>query len=260
MFMRFLDEDHPARPRDGRADRYRDVIADTYARCDRMLGRLFEAVPPDRPENLVVVLSDHGFKTFRRGMNVNAWLLREGYLVLKDGRTASGEWWEGVDWDRTRAYGLGLAGIWLNVRGRERQGCVEPADQQALASEIAGKLSGLCDDAGPVAVNRAWTAAELPAGPYTERSPDIVVGYAEGYRASWAGVRGIADGVVFDDNDKAWSGDHCIDPSAVPGVLLANRPLASGRDRASIADLAPTLLETFGVARPGWMDGSSLAP
>jgi predicted AlkP superfamily phosphohydrolase/phosphomutase len=225
-----------------------------------MLAKALERVDASDPEQLFVVLSDHGFKTFRRGVNVNSWLRREGYLHLKEGADESGEWFADVDWSRTKAFALGLAGLFLNVRGREAQGCVDPADAEALAAEIADGLTGLVDGDLGVAVTRAWAKSELFRGPYADRSPDVVVGYAPGWRASWLGVRGIVDDVVFDDNTKAWSGDHCIDPAQVPGVLFANRPLGEGREELSITDLAPTLLDLFGIEAPKWMDGTSLAP
>ena len=240
MFMRYLDDDHPALR--GRPDlRYRDVIRDTYVRMDGMLARALETVDLDDPEQLFVVLSDHGFKTFRRGVNVNSWLLREGYLTLRDDADASEEWFAQVDWTRTRAFGIGLAGLFLNVRGREAQGCVAPEEAPALATEIADRLTGLVDDGvGEIAVTRAWAKAELFSGPYADRSPDVVVGYAPGWRASWRGVKGVVDDVLFDDNTKAWSGDHCMDPAQVPGVLFASRSLGGERAELSITDLAPT--------------------
>jgi len=257
MFMRYLVEGHPAATPD--AETFGSVIEDTYARMDDMLARVLETERLDDPDTLLVVLSDHGFKPFRRGMNINSWLRQEGYLTLNEGRTESGEWFEAVDWERTRAFGLGLAGVFLNVQGREAKGCVPKGEAAALAAEIAAKLTGLRDEeADGVGVLRAWAKAELSAGPYTERSPDVVVGYAPGWRASWDGVRGLVNDVVFDDNTKAWSGDHCIDPREVPGVLLANRVLGEGREELSITDIAPTLLEAFGVPAPKWMDGSSL--
>lgn len=271
MFMRYLDDGHPALRREdpARVARYKGVIAETYARMDEMLGRVMEKVDPDDPDTLLVVMSDHGFKTFRRGMNLNSWLLQEGYLVLEEEAQAagtSGEWFRGVDWDRTRAFGLGLGGIFLNIKGREGRGVVHPgAEAHALADEIAEKLTGMTDpevvgEGGPaVAVHKAWTAHRIFDGPYAEDAPDIIVGYAPGWRASWDGVRGIANDVVFDDNTKAWSGDHCIDPEQVPGVIISNQPLVrADGETPSITDLAPTLLTRFGVKPLRHMDGVPL--
>jgi len=260
MFMRYLDEAHPALAKTNADKKYASVIEDTYAQMDEMLGRIYDKVGGlDDPDTLVAVLSDHGFEQFQRGVNVNSWLRREGYLVLKEGETESGEWFRGVDWGRTRAFALGLGGIFLNIEGREAQGQVAPADANALADEIAGKLTGLMDpDKGEVAIKKCYTAHALYKGPYADEAPDLVVGYAAGWRASWDGVKGVVNDVVFDDNEKAWSGDHCIDPELVPGVLITNQKLPGQSKKPIIADMAPTMLNLFGVPAPGYMDGKSM--
>ena len=261
MFMRFHDEGHPAAAGDPLAAKYRSVIEDTYVRADKMVGKAMAEVDIADPKNLFVVMSDHGFKTFRRGINLNSWLYKNGYLALEKGRTSSGEWFAGVDWRRTRAFGLGLGGIFLNIRGREGLGIVNPGpDAYVLAEEIAGRLTGLLDPAdAAIAIQEVYPAHNLYRGPYAEDAPDLVVGYSAGWRASWDGVRGIVNDVIFDDNLKAWSGDHCIDPKLVPGVLIANQALGRADGTPpGIADIAPTVLDLFGIKAPRYMDGRSL--
>ncbi len=261
MFTRFMDDGHPAMRDDDRKSEYKDVIPDTYAKMDEMVGKVLEKVDIDDPANMVMVLSDHGFQTFRRGVNLNSWLLANGYLKLLDpDAKRSGDWLTGVDWKNTTAYGVGLGGIFLNIEGRERDGLVKESDANALADEICAKLDGLMDEeVDAVAVRKCYPAYKLYDGPYAEDAPDIIVGYAAGWRASWDGVRGIAHDVIFDDNTKAWSGDHCIDPDLVPGVLICNRKMgkADGSE-ANIADMAPTMLDLFGIPAPRYMDGKSL--
>ncbi len=258
MFMRYLDDGHPARRFSPDHARWASVIEDTYAKLDAMIGKVLEKVNPEDPRNLVMVISDHGFKTFRRGVNLNSWLMENGYLVLEEGRSISGEWLRGVDWSKTRAYAIGLGGIFLNVRGREAKGIVRPQDAKRLADRLAAELTGLVDPGvGGVAIKRCYASHTIFDGPYAEDAPDLIVGYAEGWRHSWDGARGIAGGVVFDDNEKSWSGDHCIDPSLVPGVMFANRAFEP-RSKPAISDLAPTLLDLFGVPAPRYMDGVSL--
>ena len=267
MFYRYLDERHPARraPGCGTAallngrrpslgcDSGATAIEDIYRRADDLVGRVLERIDKD---TVLLVLSDHGFRSFRRGVNLNSWLRREGYLALADG-TASGEWFSGVDWERTRAYAIGLGGIYLNRKGREHRGVVAGEETSALRREIADKLSGLRDaDTGEVAINRAFDAAEIYAGPYVGEAPDLVIGYNEGYRTSWDGAVGKVTDIVFEDNTRSWSGDHCIDPALVPGVLFCNRPLTAQRPR--MVDIAATALDLFGVEVPGYMDGRSL--
>ncbi|HVY47476.1 MAG TPA: alkaline phosphatase family protein, partial [Minicystis sp.] len=257
MFMRFLDERGSGEDQ----AKYRDVIPETYAKMDEMVGRALAKIDVEDPRNLVVVMSDHGFKSFKRGVNLNSWLLANGYMALEEGRTSAGEWFEGVDWTKTKAFALGLGGIFINEKGREAKGIVAPGESAALAAEIAEKLTGLTDPGadGAVAVQEVYPSERVFKGPYKDRAPNLIVGYAAGWRASWDGVRGIADGVIFDDNDKAWSGDHCIDPKLVPGVFFCNQNLAEKVPEPSIEDVAPTLLDLFGVPVPKHMDGRSLA-
>ncbi|MGE0548480.1 MAG: alkaline phosphatase family protein [Kofleriaceae bacterium] len=265
MFTRHIDRDHPANAGAGDpSEAFSTVIEDTYRKLDDLVGRVLAEVDPTDLENFVAVISDHGFQTFRRGVNLNAWLREHGYLYLEPGRERAGEWFDGIDWSRTRAYALGLGGIYLNVAGREAKGIVAVGDAPALADEIAAKLSTIVDPSvGESAIRKCYPAHRV-TGPYADQSPDVIVGYRAGWRISWDGARGIAEGPVFSDNTKAWSGDHCIDPDLVPGVLVANRRLAlpldhaRGADGPHIIDLAPTLLELFGVVPPRHMDGASL--
>lgn len=226
-----------------------EVIERLYADADRILGRTLTYLDPD---TALFVLSDHGFRAFRRGVDLNAWLRREGYLALNG---EPSDYFQGVDWPRTRAYTFGLAGIYLNLRGREAQGVVAPADADALRGELAAKLTGLLDGE-TVAINAAWPSRDLYRGPYLDAAPDLVVGYADGYRASWAAAVGRVSENVFEDNGKAWCGDHCVDPRLVPGVLFSNRKLAA--EDPGIEDMAPTALRLFGIEPPAWMEGRAV--
>ena len=254
MFFRYLDKAHPAL-KTGQAKMSAQVIEDLYVKMDGLVGRVLKTLDE---RSVLIVMSDHGFKSFRRGININTWLYQNGYLSLKDGKTAGGEWFKDVDWRRTKAYGLGLGGVYLNMKGREAQGIVEPgAEAKALKAELAGKLQGLKDpDKGEVGISRIYDRDALPAGPYKENCPDLIIGYNQGYRASWEGVTGVVGGAIFEDNVKAWSGDHCIDPALVPGVFFCNRPVQSSAP--AIIDIAPTVLNLFGVEVPAHMDGRAL--
>jgi len=207
----------------------------------------------------VMVISDHGFTSFRRGVNVNQWLLREGYLTLKPGADGRTEWLRDVDWSKTRAYVLGLTGLFLNMKGREAQGLVEPgAEAAAVKAEIIAKLKGLRDEEKKaVGINEAFDTAALYSGPYLENAPDLIIGYNAGYRISWDCATGMVAGPVFEDNLKPWSGDHCVDPRLVPGVFFCNRKVET-KDPALI-DIAPTALRLFGIEPPAYMDGKPLA-
>lgn len=252
MFFRYLTPGHPANA--GRdTEKYAGAVADMYVRMDALVGA---TLAKTAPSDLLIVMSDHGFAPFERGVNVNAWLAREGYLTLKDG-AAGGKWLAGVDWRRTKAYALGLAGIYLNVAGREKQGIVPHDEVRALKKEIAEKLKGLRDDArGRAAVRDVYDLADMYAGPYLDGGPELVVGYDAGYRASWDSATGGTAGDVFEDNVKAWSGDHCIAAELVPGVLFSNARVST--DGPRMVDLAPTVLALFGVAPPPYMEGRAL--
>jgi len=253
MFMRTLEDDHPAN-RDKETEAHRGVIEDMYRRMDDLVGRTLDRL---RPGDELIVLSDHGFCSFRRGINLNAWLRQEGYLVLEPG-AVTGTWFGGVDWTKTRAYALGLSGIFLNRAGREARGIVDAAGARAIKAELIEKLEALKDPGEPDAtpVRRVFDADGIHRGPYRDEAPDLLVGYGNGYRISWTGATGHVDGPVFEDNTRSWSGDHCVDPAIVPGVFFST--LAPEGERAHLRDLAPTALDLFGVPAPRHMQGASL--
>lgn len=227
-------------------------VESLYQRMDALVGRVLDHAGPDA---FVLILSDHGFKSSRRAFNLNAWLHEQGYLALVSGSTVSEDRFRQVDWQRTRAYGLGFNSLYLNLAGRERHGIVQPGEEAgALLAELREKLGGITDPAnGQAAVREIFDTREVYSGPYRENAPDLIIGYAAGYRAAWESVNGAVMGEVFLDNTRPWSGDHCLDPREVPGVLFANRPIAG--ERHSLADVAPTILQLFGLPIPRHMDG-----
>jgi predicted AlkP superfamily phosphohydrolase/phosphomutase len=250
MFYRYLDPASEA-PMD---PRYKDVIEKLYIDMDRLVG---ETMQQAGQGCALFVLSDHGFRAFRRGVNLNAWLKREGYLVLTGERDESGEYFDGIDWSRTRAYTFGLGGVYLNLRGRESQGILPPEEAAALKQELVRKMSGLRDDEnGAVAIAEAYEASKIYSGPYLGGAPDLIIGYSDGYRASWDAAVGKVTAHVFEDNNKTWSGDHCVDPGLVPGVLFSNLQLIA--EDPGLEDMAPTVLRLFGIEPPGWMEGKAV--
>ncbi len=230
------------------------VIEDLYRRADELVGRTMALMDSD---TALFVLSDHGFTSFERGVDLNAWLLENGYLALKEGADGSSSYLKDVDWSRTRAYTFGLAGVYINQKGREAEGIVDPGEARALKGELAAKLSGLYDEQRErSAVRHAWPSDSLYTGPYLDSAPDVIVGYAEGYRAAWDSAVGKVTAHVFADNAKAWSGDHCVDPQLVPGVLFSNRKIEAVDP--GIEDMAPTALDLFGIEPPPYMEGKSV--
>ena len=250
MFYRHDDPTHPANA--GRDTvRHAEVIDRMYERMDELVGRTAAELGPDA---VLMVISDHGFCEFRRGVNLNVWLQQQGYLTLLGDATAD-EYLGDVDWSKTRAYAFGLSGIYLNQSGRESKGIVAPDAAAALREEIAEKLVQLRDEpAGVPAIRKVYDSHKAYHGAYVVNGPELIVGYERGYRASWDNAVGRCRGLLIMDNTRFWSGDHCVDPTLVPGVFFSNRKLADS-ETLSILDLAPTILQLFGVPAPGYMDG-----
>ncbi|HXZ20902.1 MAG TPA: alkaline phosphatase family protein [Candidatus Acidoferrales bacterium] len=257
MFWRFRDIAHPFHNPDATREFARQ-IEEHYRQYDGVLARVLERADA---ETFLVVLSDHGFGTFRRAVHINTWLWQQGLLALKGDRKpdeALGDGFSQVDWSRTHAYAVGLSGIYLNKRGREREGILrEDGDAERVRTAIVEGLTGLADPtASCTAIQSVSRAEEIYFGAYAGEAPDLVVNYAPGYRVSWQTALGGMPHGVFEDNLRRWSGDHIIDPLAVPGILLMNR--AAVRGPADIRDLAPTILAHFGVAPHPAMEGKSL--
>ena len=252
MFWRYLDPGHPS-PREA-VGNFERAIPDMYQKMDELVGEVLARISGD---DVLLVLSDHGFTSFRRCVNLNSWLVKEGYLVLLPDAAGKNDYLQYVDWSKSRAFGIGLTGIYLNRVGRERAGIVAREQAAALKREIIEKLEGLRDPVGGnKAIRRVFDSAEVYRGAYTEEAPDLIVGTEPGYRVSWESVTGGLSPDVFEDNKKAWSGDHDVAPDAVPGILLANRRLVA--KNPAIIDIAPTVLDLFKVPVPGYMEGKAL--
>lgn len=240
MFWRGLDEAHPSYAQaSGQA---RAAIPWIYAESDRILGETRARLgPTDR----LIVLSDHGFASFRRAVHLNRWLVDQGYMTLRADADANAPLFAAVDWSRTRAYALGLNGMSINRKGREPSGIVDADAAAALEHELIGALRALRDPADEAAVIQdVYRGAAIYPGLHAAEAPDLVVGYAAGYRASWQTSLGATPAALVEDNRQRWSGDHCIDPSLVPGVLFTSfKPTLPVDDISAVARLiltAPT--------------------
>jgi predicted AlkP superfamily phosphohydrolase/phosphomutase len=260
MLWRHEDPKHPGGPPHPAHDpviahQHAHDIEGFYRDVDRELGEIRRRLPP---ETLLVVMSDHGFQPYTRKFHLNAWLRDQGYLHLVDdertGQIVTGD----VDWSRTRAYGLGFNGLYLNLAGREGQGIVPPAEAGALASEISAKLEALRDPkTGKRIVLRVDRADDIYSPQRRAEGPDLVVGYDSGYGASDESTLGEITESVLEDNESRWSGNHLMSPDVVPGILLVNRKLeGSGYD---LTDLTATLLDHYGLATLPGMTGEPLS-
>jgi predicted AlkP superfamily phosphohydrolase/phosphomutase len=242
VLWRSRDPDHPAYTA---ADaRYTTVIDTLYTEMDGVVG---EAMARLGPDDLLIVMSDHGFAPWRRAMNVNSWLRDRGYLAVTNAQAGLAPGLGGVDWNRTRAYAVGLNGVYLNLRGRESKGIVAPEEAERLAAAIAAEMEATQDPAtGAAAVTKAFvTRTTFAREAYPALAPDIIVGYARGTRVSSDSALGVVAADVFSDNREPWSGDHSMDPAHVPGVLFTSRPLKIPSDR--LQTLAASILAEFGI-------------
>lgn len=243
MMWRAMDPEHPAyTPADLP---FRRVVEDLYVGVDALVG---ETLARLGPADLLVVMSDHGFTSWRRSFSLNSWLREQGYLAVLDPNVrADPGLFSNVDWARTRAYGLGLNGLYINVRGREAHGIVEAANRQALSSEIAARLQDTIDPkTGTRAVSRVFRREDVyELRGQDDLAPDLIVGYAKGTRSADDSALGAVPREVIVDNLDAWSGDHCMDPAQVPGVLLTSRALRKAAP--SLQSLAAALVAEFGL-------------
>ena len=236
--------------------RHEHRIRDVYAELDTALGVAVAKVGGDV---VVMVMSDHGFAPWNRAFHVNTWLYDNGYLVLKDGvQPQDVEMLIGVDWRRTRAYAIGINGLYLNLAGREKHGIVQAgSEQEQLLAELKSRLEQVADPLdGRRAVKTADRSDQVYHGNMTGIGPDIVVGYYAGWRGSNESALGAISDVQFEDNMLKWSGDHCIAASEVPGILMSNRPVR--RENPALVDMAPTILRLFGIEPPAEMVGGDL--
>lgn len=250
------------------------VLDDVYVRMDQLIGETVEQLD-DR--TLLLVISDHGFTGFRREVDLNAWLKQQGYLRTRESSMDHTAGPQEIDWSRTKAYAMGLTGIYINLAGRERHGIVakgEPcqlllndikAGLQALRdssddASVPGDMQNRCTGTSDVGSRKAVRSVTIPAleygGPYTDNGPDLLVGYEDGYRCAWHTARGHVGKTVFTDNQRPWCGDHTVDADLVPGVLLSNHTF--DESLPSIVDIAPTVMDVFGIAAGPQMKGRSL--
>jgi predicted AlkP superfamily phosphohydrolase/phosphomutase len=255
MFFRHLDARHPANR--GRSGKHKNAIRKLYIEMDELVGRTIEAAAGD--DTALFVMSDHGFKPFRRGVNLNTWLYRHGFLAVKEDRPTGADMFGDVDWSRTKAYAVGFGGIYLNLEGREARGIVKRDEVEALKRDISDGLRALVDDVEEVQpVREVYDAQQVYSGPYVGDAPDLIVGFRPGHRVGWSSVTGGISDEVIEDNTRYWSGDHNFNPPDVPGMLFSNRPIAA--ESPGIMDIGPTVLDLFGVAVPAYCDGQSLLP
>jgi predicted AlkP superfamily phosphohydrolase/phosphomutase len=271
MMWRHRDTAHPMHTAEG-ADAHGDSILRVYRRADQFIAEVLDQIGPDAT---LMIVSDHGFHSWRKAVNLNTWLVQHGFMVLK-GQTESrdktlndlfsgAEFFEHVDWSKTRAYAMGLGQIYFNLRGREGQGIVSTgAEYRLLADDLAARLRADLRDpeTGQLIVTNVYKRDDVYSGEYLHNASDLQVGFADGYRVSWQTTLGGAPADLVYPNMRRWSGDHGgYDFADTAGVLITNRPIATDANgRANIIDIAPTVLAFYGLPTPQAVDGRNLWP
>ncbi len=256
MFYRLLDSQHP-RFDAQLADQYGDALLGVYQKMDQVVGQVMATL---RDDDILIVLSDHGFHSFRRGLNVNSWLIQNRFMTLYGGKSHSDkEFLEEVDWSRTRAYSLGTGQVYINLKGREGQGIVSlQGEYDDVVQRITRGLEQVRDPAtGEHMILKAYEGRSIYHGKHLEEAPDIRLGFKDGYRTSWETTLGGAPKELVVDNTRKWSGDHAAsDTQDTPGILICNRRVA--KNQPSIIDMAPTVLAHFGIPQPQEMTGETI--
>ena len=253
IFWRAWDPTHPAHDPALSAD-CAAAFEDCYRVSDELVGRALEAADS---HTTLIVLSDHGFAPYYRRFHLNTWLAENGYLLPARFRREGPKLGFSVRWDQTTAYGVGLNGLYLNLKGREGQGTVAPEDRRAVARRLADQLLGARDpETGARIVKNVYFSDEIYSALMPDRAPDLIVGYARGYRCSSSSAGGsLAEATVEENRDK-WSGDHCIDRSVVPGILLATRPMRASHP--ALPDVTASVLAEFGLPASDDMCGKPI--
>lgn len=229
-------------------------IENYFVRKDEFIGKVLDELDND---TLLLIFSDHGFTSFERSVNLNDWLVENGFMTLKHEipEGEDGALFKYVDWSKTKAYSLGFNSVYVNLKNREGKGVIE--DKEAVVSELIEKLESLRDPTNDMqVVNRAYRREEIYSGSMIEDAPDIVVGFNPGYRMGWQTAIGGFTGEVLGDNSKHWRGDHLFDPQFVPGVIFSNSRLNT--QNPSQTDIAPTIVEVLGIKTSIAFDGQTI--
>jgi predicted AlkP superfamily phosphohydrolase/phosphomutase len=263
MMWRLMDPAHPMYDK-GLAAKFGDAIERVYRRCDDFVGDVVSRVDPGTP---ILIVSDHGFHSFRQSVNLNTWLVQEGFMAIQGQQPGEktlkdlfggGTFWENVDWTRTKAYAMGLGQIYVNLQGREGHGIVPPSDSIAVQDALVSRLLTMTDpNTGARMVDAVYKRDDIYKGPFLNNASELQIGLADGYRVSWQStLGGSPPGIVY-PNMKKWSGDHgSYDYKQTSGTLISSRPLTG--EPLDIMDIAPTVLKYFGLPIPSDVDGKPI--
>lgn len=267
VLWRYWDEGHPLYdPEEGPI--YQEAIRDSYRRMDDLVGKAMDLI--DFETTTMLVVSDHGFSSWRHQFNYNTWLIKNGYMVLRknvlgepmvlDDLENKSSPLQFVDWSKTKAYAMGLGQIFINLEGREAEGSVKPEEYDAVVQQLADDLRAFVDEkTGKNPIREVYLRDDIYEGYEDRITPDLRAATALDYRVSWETTLGGMPLDLTEPNLRNWSGDHCSnDPRDVMGIFFASRPFTT--EDPAMADLCPTMLGLLGVETEIKMDGRALFP
>jgi predicted AlkP superfamily phosphohydrolase/phosphomutase len=249
-FWKFSDPGHPQYEP---GNPWESVIPEYYRYVDEQIGLLLHQVPEDAT---VMVVSDHGAKAMDGGICINEWLVQQGYLVLKEYPSQPTKFNElRVDWSRTRAWSEGgyYARVFLNVKGREPQGVIAPSEYESFRERLAREIEAIPDEQG----RPLGTSVLKPQDLYHRVNgvaPDLFAYFGQ-LRWRSVGTVGLKTVQTFENDTGPDDANH-----AEEGIYILSGPGIPagefGEDR-HLMDIAPTLLQLFGLPVPEDMQGET---
>jgi len=249
-FWKYMDHEHPKYEQ---GSKFKDAILDYYKYIDGKIADLLTAVDES---TIVFIVSDHGARTMKGGFCINEWLMREGYLTIAEKPEKSVPIGKAkIDWQKTMAWGEGgyYSRLFLNVKGREPQGCIDPGDYERVRTELIKKLEDTRDENGQLIGTRVFRPQDI----YSEVNgvpPDMIIYFGN---LAWRSIGSIGLGVIHTVENDMGSDDanHAQD-----GIFIMCDPQhlacsAVKRDGLNITDIAPTILHLLGLPVPVDMEG-----
>ncbi|MCP4356836.1 MAG: hypothetical protein GY796_02315 [Chloroflexi bacterium] len=202
-----------------------DLIDAWYVKLDGIVGQVEDKLARKGLKNKtqLFVISDHGFSDFEYKVHLNRWLCDHHYITPQE--TKESATFSNVNWAKSQAYAIGLNSLYLNLDGREGQGTVQAGEKEALLNRLCTDLTQWQGPDGRAVFQHVWRQEEAFDGPLTSYGPDLVLGFASGYRASAETALGGWEKETIVPNKDHWASDHCIDYNAVPGVLFSSQGL-----------------------------------
>ena len=249
-FWRYHDKEHRLYEP---GNKYEFAIRDYYKYCDERIGELLEVVKDDMA---VMIVSDHGAKGMHGAICVNEWLMQKGYQALKNPPDKPSRLkMDMVDWSKTKVWGEGgyYSRIFFNVKGREPEGIIEPDEYDAFRDEMQRELEAITDENG----KNIGTVVLRPEKIYREVrniAPDLIVYFGD---LNWRSAAQVGTGQVHIFENDTGPDDANHDYNGVFVLALPGGEKAQAKDQYSIYDVAPTILDFYGLEIPADMIGKS---